>query len=338
LEQRLIEIILPEGKGDDILELLHEQTLHGYWRDTVQGKGKLARIRILLNSADVEPVLDILEPYLEKLPHASALLLIVEASIPRAKDGLSKGEEAAGEEADQDKTSRKSHRISRQELYADIVSGSGITSTYLIMVVLSAVIAAIGLLRNDMAIIIGAMVLAPLLMPNVALALASTLGDKSLAAKGFKAAAAGFLMAVAIGGLIGFLYPAEVANPAIAARTQLHWTDLILALASGAAGVLAFTSGGQLSLIGVMVAVALMPPLVTAGLLAGNGQPVLGLKALELAGANIICVNLAGIITFTLQGIRPATWWEKAKAARARKRAIKIWIFLLSLLAFLLFR
>ena len=334
MEQRLIEIVLPEGKGDDIQELLHEQTLSGYWRDAVEGK--LARIRILLNSAEVEAVLDILEPYLEKLPDASVVLLIVEASIPRAKAEQPDNGEDTDSTADDEKGS--SHRISRQELYADIVSGSGITSTYLIMVVLSAVIAAIGLLRNDMAIIIGAMVLAPLLMPNVALALASTLGDKSLAVTGFKAAAAGFLMAVAIGGLIGFLYPAEVSNPALAARTQLHWSDLVLALASGAAGVLAFTSGGQLSLIGVMVAVALMPPLVTAGLLAGNGQPALGLRALELAGANIICVNLAGIITFTLQGIRPATWWEKAKAARARKRAIKIWVFLLSLLAFLLFR
>ncbi len=337
MEQRLIEIVLPEGKGDDIPELLHEQALNGYWRDSVEGNQ--ARIRILLNSAEVESVLDILEPYLAKLPAASALLLIVEAAIPRPKvEPEPDDEKEGGDSAADDSESRTPHRISRQELYADIVAGSGISSTYLIMVVLSAVIAGIGLLRNDMAIIIGAMVLAPLLMPNVALALASTLGDKSLAIRGFKAAAAGFFMAVAIGVVIGFLFPVDANNPTIAARTHLHWSDLILALASGAAGVLAFTSGGQLSLIGVMVAVALMPPLVTAGLLIGEGAPLLGLKALELAGANIICINLAGIITFTLQGIRPATWWEKAKAQRARKRAIKIWIFLLSLLAFMLFR
>jgi uncharacterized membrane protein len=138
--------------------------------------------------------------------------------------------------------------------------------------------------------------------------------------------------------VIGFIYTVHPENPAIAARTNLHWSDLVLALASGAAGVLAFTSGGQLSLIGVMVAVALMPPLVTAGLMFGSSLPGMGFKALELAFANVICVNLAGIVTFSLQGIRPATWWGKSKAGKAKSRALKIWITLLLLLAAILFR
>ncbi len=334
MEQRLVEIVLPEGRGDDIPELLHEQRLGGYWRDSV-GENQ-ARIRILLNSADVEPVLDILEPYLVQLPDASALLLIVEASIPRKNN---EQQDTGQEESDsEEKEENKSNRISRHELYADIAASTGITSTYLIMVLLSAVIAAIGLARNDMAIIIGAMVLAPLLVPNVALALASTLGDTELAGKALKAAAAGFALALATGILIGFLFTVNPEIPAIAARTSLHWSDLVLALASGAAGVLAFTSGGQLSLIGVMVAVALMPPLVTAGLMFGGGLPVLGIKAMELAFANVICVNLAGIVTFSLRGIRPATWWEKSKAGKATYRALLIWIPLLALLAFIVFR
>ena len=153
-----------------------------------------------------------------------------------------------------------------------------------------------------------------------------------------KAAAVGFMLALATGMLIGLIYAVSLENPAIAARTNLHWSDLILALASGAAGVLAFTSGGQLSLIGVMVAVALMPPLVTAGLLFGSSFPVMGFKALELAFANVICVNLAGIVTFGLQGIRPATWWEKSKAGKAKRRSLVVWISLLILLALILLR
>ncbi len=334
MEQRLVEIVLPEGKGDDIPELLHEQHLAGYWRDKV-GENQ-ARIRILLNSPDVEPVLDILEPYLENLPNASALLLIVEASIPRLKDEMQQAEDT---EIDNDEDApKKSNRISRHELYNNIVANTGISSNYLIMVILSAIIAAIGLARNDMAIIIGAMVLAPLLIPNVALALATTLGDKGLAAKSLKAAASGFILALLIGVLIGAIHTVDPAIPAIAARTNLQWSDLLLALASGTAGVLAFTSGGQLSLIGVMVAVALMPPLVTAGLLLGSGLPIMGLKALELAIANVICVNLAGILTFSLQGIRPATWWEKSKAGRARKRSLFVWTSLLGLLTLILLR
>jgi len=146
MEQRLVEIVLPEGRGDDIPELLHDQQLDGYWRDSV-GENQ-ARIRILLNSADVESVLDILEPYLVKLPDASALLLIVEASIPRKNN---EQQEEPGEDDDdsKDKEENKTNRISRHELYADISANTGISPTYLIMVVLSAIIAAIGLARND---------------------------------------------------------------------------------------------------------------------------------------------------------------------------------------------
>ena len=335
MAKRLIEIVLPDGRGDDIPELLHQQKIESYWRNSIDGKQ--ARIRIVLPASEVEAVFDILEPYLINLPGASAFLLTIEASIPREKKKESGSTEEDVEE-DAEPEERKSGRISRHELYDDVTANSAISSTYLIMVALSAVIAAIGLARNDMAIIIGAMVLAPLLIPNVAVALANTLGDTELAVKGAKTAVAGLALALAIGIMIGSIFPVDPTLPSIAARTQVHWTDLALALASGAAGVLAFTSGGQLSLIGVMVAVALMPPLVTAGLLFGSGFLLLGFQALELTIANIICVNLAGIITFSLQGIRPATWWEKTKARKARKKALGIWTTLLLLLVLILLR
>ncbi|MEN8199860.1 MAG: TIGR00341 family protein [Thermodesulfobacteriota bacterium] len=331
MAKRLIEIVLPEGRGDDVAELLYEQHLDHYWRDSI-GDNQI-RISILLPTSEVEAVFDILEPYLATLPGASAVLLNVEASIPREKKKEPESGEDDGEEQEQEKSSG---RISRHELYNDIAANCGINATYLIMVALSAVIAAIGLARDDVAIIIGAMVLAPLLTPNVAVALANSLGDTELAVKGVKTAAVGLGLALAIAVLIGLVFPVDSTIPAIAARTQLHWSDLVLALASGAAGVLAFTSGGQLSLIGVMVAVALMPPLVTGGLLFGSGHVSLGLKALELTCANVICVNLAGIITFSLQGIHPATWWEKSQAKRAKKKALWTWTILLILLALIL--
>ena len=326
---QLIEVILPEGRGDDIRELLYEHPLENYWRDTLNENQ--TRIRILLQISEVELVLDILDGYLKGLPDARAILLPVEAVVPRLES--TESEKVSDED---EETVKRPDRISRHELYSDIVSGCTLSPTYLAMIFLSAVIAAIGLVRGDMAIIIGAMVLAPLLTPNVALALANTLGDSELAATSIKTATAGLTLAVVIGAAIGYVFPPDPAVPAIAARTQVHWSDLLLALASGSAGVLALTSAGHLSLIGVMVAVALMPPLVTAGLMFGSGETVLGFGALQLALANIICVNLAGIVTFLLQGIRPATWWESSKAKKAVRKSLVIWISLLLLLALLL--
>ena len=74
---------------------------------------------------------------------------------------------------------------------------------------------------------------------------------------------------------------------------------------------------------------ALLPPLVTFGLLLGGGQPVLAMGALSLFLVNLICVNLAGVTTFLVQGIRPASWWEKDRALKATRIAIGLWVALL---------
>ena len=98
---------------------------------------------------------------------------------------------------------------------------------------------------------------------------------------------------------------------------------------SSSAGTLAFTSGAPGALIGVMVAVALMPPLVTCGMLLGEGEWLLSSGAFLLVAANVICVNIAGVATFALQGVRPRTWWEAEKAKKATVKASVIYILLL---------
>ena len=81
-----------------------------------------------------------------------------------------------------------------------------------------------------------------------------------------------------------------------------------------------------------MVAVALLPPLVTLGMLAGSGFWKEALGALLLLLTNLICINLAGVVTFLLQGVRPRTWWEAKQAKKATRNAILIWATLLILL------
>ena len=132
--------------------------------------------------------------------------------------------------------------------------------------------------------------------------------------------------------IIGVLVHVNPASPEVASRNAVGLGDIAVALASGSAGALAFTTGVSATLIGVMVAVALLPPLVTFGLLLGGGQPVLAMGALSLFLMNLICVNLAGVMTFLAQGIRPAIWWEKDRAAKATRVAIGLWAALLAAL------
>ncbi len=131
--------------------------------------------------------------------------------------------------------------------------------------------AATGILRGNIAVVIGAMVIAPLLGSNMALALSMTLGDKRLARKALDAAVVGIL-------------------------------------------------------------VAPVPLLVTCGMLIGAGHWREAWCAGVLVVMNIICINLAGIVTFLAQGIRPATWWEADRAKRATIVAVSVWLGLLAAL------
>ena len=223
-------------------------------------------------------------------------------------------------------------RIGREELYEDIKNGARLSRVYMTMVALSTVVAAIGLNQNSVAIIIGAMVIAPLLGPNVALSLGITLGDLSLLRHGLLTALAGVVAALVLSVILGMLLNVDPTLSEMASRTRVELGDVAVALASGSAGALAFTTGVSATLIGVMVAVALLPPLVTSGLLLGGGHLALALGALSLFLVNLICVNLAGVTTFLLQGIKPTSWWEKDRAVIATRVAIGLSVTLLAVL------
>jgi uncharacterized hydrophobic protein (TIGR00271 family) len=114
------------------------------------------------------------------------------------------------------------------------------------------------------------MVIAPLLGPNVALSLATTLGDGDLARTALKTNAVGIGLALALSVCLGLILAVDPNIHEIASRTEVSLSDVVLALVAGGAGALAFTSGVPAALVGVMVAVALLPPLVTCGLLLGS--------------------------------------------------------------------
>ncbi len=321
---RLMEMFLPEKNSSEVSALLGEHEHLDIWHDRLDGQ---ILVRLLLPAEETEAVLDNLERHFSGVDGFRIILLPVEATVPRQKPqeneqkGLPQEEQA------------KAERISREELYNDIVDSARISKIYIVMVILSSIVAAIGLLQDSVAVIIGAMVIAPLLGPNVALSLAATLGDMELALSSAKANAAGIAITLALSLLMGSVLTLSPDIPEIASRTRVGLSDVVLALASGSAGAFAFTAGVSATLIGVMVAVALLPPLVTFGMLLGSGYFVDAKAALLLFLTNLICVNLAGIITFLIQGIRPVTWWEAEKAKKATRVAIILWVVLLSTLA-----
>jgi uncharacterized hydrophobic protein (TIGR00341 family) len=168
------------------------------------------------------------------------------------------------------------------------------------------------------------------------MSLATTLGDFTLLRRAVITNILGLAVAFGCAVGIGFIFQIDAAIPAIASRTKTGSDDILLALAAGSAGTLAFTQGLSGAVIGVMVAVALMPPLVVSGMLLGEGYMASAFGALLLTTANLICINLAGVATFLAQGVRPRSWWEAERAKKATWQAIAILVVLLAIFGLIL--
>ncbi|KPK34808.1 MAG: hypothetical protein AMK70_06625 [Nitrospira bacterium SG8_35_1] len=329
---RLLEIVVPEEVTGEVLAIVQEAKITNFWLTCSCENRNI--FKMIITAEKTEKLLDTFEKKYGRLEDFHMVLLPLEASYPSTKEIAEKAEESKIEEDGGKK--KEPLRVSRQELYHDVFDDSKLTNTYLIMIILSAIVAAIGLIKDNVAVIIGAMVIAPLLGPNVALSFATTIGDGALGRNALKTNIVGIAVAFAVSVVLGFLLVIDPEIREIASRTVVSYADIVLALASGVAAALSITSGVPSVLIGVMVSVALIPPLVVFGLLLGSGYFLLAVRALELVAVNMICINLAGVFTFLFQGLRPLNWWEASKAKKAARYAIIIWVSLLILLTVLL--
>ncbi|MHC4552155.1 MAG: TIGR00341 family protein [Planctomycetota bacterium] len=324
---RLVEIFIPKEKQVGLFELLETfESVNIIQKETSENQ---LHTKLLMRPERTEELLDRLEARFSNVESFRIVIVGVEATIPR----YNKKSEQQTPQA----KSIKFARVSREELYHDIEEASELSYLFVTMLALSSVVAAIGLMRNNPAVVIGAMVIAPLLGPNIAMALASALGDLKLAKTAKRANLIGIIAPLLFAAIIGAIFNrCDVQSPEILSRTEVSLADIVLALAAGIAGTLSFTMSLSGAIIGVMVAVALLPPLVTCGILLGCGQWQLAMGAGLLFATNLICVNLAGVVTFLIQGIRPLWWWEKQRAQKAIRRAMTTWLICLALLILLI--
>jgi uncharacterized hydrophobic protein (TIGR00341 family) len=329
---RLVQIFIPSESCHKVEELLEEHPAGEYlgiWHQQLTENQAL--VTILLSAEETDAIMDLLNNYCSINKELRIILLPVEATVPRPEP-LEKPSTQPPKSEPESESKGKTSRISREELYYDITEAIKFSWTYLILVILSSIVAAVGLDRSNVTIIIGSMLIAPLLGPNVALSFATTLGDSDLARQAMKVNIMGILAAFFVSLILGFILKVVPDIPEIALRTQVGLGDIALALASGSAGALSFTICLSTVLVGVMVAVALLPPLVTCGMLFGAGYLHAAMGAFLLLVTNIICINLAGVVTFLAQGVSPITWWKADRAKKITRAAILLWCFLLSIL------
>ena len=308
---KLIEVVASQRSLPTVQAIADKYKAYDFRTGPI-GEDDMRAMRILTRDDKVQAVLDALQSILGAQPSARVLVIPVDLTIPQP---------------DED-----SATMAREALYTMVERNARLDGNYLLLVLLSTIVAAIGLVEDSAAVVIGAMVIAPLLGPNLALGLGTALGDLELMRKAVLTTLAGVALAVALSLLLGLLWPFTADAHELLSRTDVGMESLALALASGAAAALSLTTGLPSVLVGVMVAVALLPPAAALGLMLGHGEIRLATGAGLLLAVNIVSINLACKLVFLLKGIRPRDWWGKEKAKRAMWIYLLVWLFTLLVL------
>ncbi len=310
---RIVQVLIPEGKREPVLAVLDDEQIdYAVWDETGRGEFE-ALVQFPVPPIGVEPVMARLrEAGISE--NTYTIVLAPETVVSARLEALKKRYSGL--------------RISREELIARAEDLAPATSTFIAFLVLSTVIATAGLLLDSAATIIGAMVVAPLMGPAISASVGTVVDERELAARGVRLQVIGLLLAIAVAAVIGTIMKGTLLLPPgldirevgqIAERTTPNFLSLFLALGSGLAGGISIMRGSGSTLVGVAIAVALVPPAATAGLGLAWGLYDVAVEAAVLVLVNLLAINISALILFWISGFRPA---EKKAVGRARAAVI----------------
>jgi uncharacterized hydrophobic protein (TIGR00341 family) len=306
-----IQIIAPKHDTgvESILNSVHDQVVD-YWQ--VDSARERTVTTVLVDAPHAQEVIDRVTPLLQK----TGSLTVSEVESSLKTDSVS------------DDTAI------RESLIKTSVRNARLSLNFLFLVVLSTLVATIGLTENNVAVVIGAMVIAPLLGPNLALSIGTALGDYRLIRQSILTLLAGLVLAIALSVGIGLWFAVDMSTHEVMTRTEVNLASVLLALASGAAAALTFTTSISSSLVGVMVAVAILPPATVLGLmLAGQHYDLLRGAALLLM-VNIVSVNLAANVVLLVKKVSPRDRKEKLRAGTTHRIFLAFWVLMLAILVY----
>ena len=321
---QVLEVTADLGHADTLKAIGEQQEVLDLFVEEERDHNR-CQVRYVCATKYMQELLDVVQSALGAQDNWRAVVLAVEASVP-GPAANQKPQEAIS------RFSMASITVSREAIFNEVNRGARLDINFLVLTVLSAVVAAIGLLTDNVAVVIGAMVIAPLLGPNLAFAFAIAVGDRTLMLRALGTNVSGILLSLAFAFALGMLWSGPLDAPELLQRTVVGWDSIALALASGAAAVLSLTTGLSSTLVGVMVAVALLPPAAALGIMLGAEDYEKATAAALLLGVNVVCVNLVAQIVFVLKGIGPRTWAEQKASRPGRILNATMWLVMLAAL------
>ena len=316
---RLVEILVPEEKREAVEETLEDEGLDFTLVAEESREEPSVVITFPLPAPAVESVLDELR---NRGIDEDSYTVIVEAKtvVSEQYEDLEK------------RYAQNTARISREEMQSQAKDLTPRFSTYLVMTIMSVVVATAGLLLDSPAVVVGSMVIAPLIGPALGASVGTVINDRALFRRGIKLQAIGlgagvvtaavFAFAVRTTGLISpMLNIFEISE--IEGRLTPDLLSLAIAIGAGVAGAWTLTAGTSTALVGVMIAAALVPPLGVVGIGIAWGLPSVTLAAGVLVLVNILTINITSLGVLWYKGYRPDAWFQRDEArVTTAKRAV----------------
>ncbi|MEF8822405.1 MAG: TIGR00341 family protein [Halovenus sp.] len=311
---RLVQITIPSGKRETLLSTLDDDGIDYVVADETSAREFSGIAYIPLPTNAVEPVLESLR---DAGLDDDSFTVVLDANtvVSRRFEQL---EEEYSEEEDED-------RIARDELVAAASDLSPPIRTYVIMTIVSALVATAGLLLNSAAVVVGSMVIAPFVGPAMATSVGTIVNDDEMFLRGVRLQILGLVLAIAAAFAFAFVVrqihlvpPLEdvTSITEISERVAPDFLSLVIAIGAGVAGIVSLTTGVSAALVGVMIAVALIPPAATVGIGLAWGQPLVSLTSGVLVLVNVLSINFSALVVLRYKGYRPEHWFWKEDAKR----------------------
>jgi uncharacterized hydrophobic protein (TIGR00341 family) len=326
---RFVQVTTTDDKRDKVAEILEEAEVEFSVVDESSERGYSHVFSFPVKTDEVEGILDSLrEAGVGEEGKGHVVVSEAQAIVSEEFEEEEKEDET---EAEEEEENGGTGRIARDELKATARGLSRSTPNYIVFTVVSAVVATAGLLENSAAVVVGSMVIAPLIGPAMAASVGSVINDDKLFRDGVKAQFIGVIVSITASAVFALGARLVVAPQLdlllieqISERVNPGILSLGIALGAGVAGALSLTSGASAALVGVMIAVALIPPAATVGLGIAYLRPSVAGSAFVLTLVNLLCISLASLVTLWFKGYRPEKWYEEKAARRATIRRIGI--------------
>ena len=335
---RLIQTLVPEGKRQLVIDLLEDAEID-YAMTSETSRSDYSDIVYI--PTDVDSVEGILDELRDVGVERDGYMIV--SDVETIVSDRFEQQQADDEEDEEPNGVAEDERISREELQTKARNLSRSTTNYIALTLISAIVATAGLLQDSAAVVVGSMVIAPLIGPAMASCVGTVISDDALFWEGMRSQAIGLAVAVVSATLFAAGYRAVLAPELellliqqVAERAHPGLLSLAIALGAGIAGALSLTSGADEALVGVMIAVALMPPAAAVGLGIAYVDPTLAVGAGVLVLVNLMSINVAGVVAIWLKRYKPTHWYDEREARRLTGRRLLIFgISILLLTSFL---